>query len=77
MLRYRGTNLKYATFLPGDLTNCLSQNTDVVYTQGRYSCNNGPRNYVGTIIGATYTDFYYSCIDLDRWSSSNSNSLWQ
>jgi hypothetical protein len=36
----------------------------VVNTKRRYSCDNGPRNDVGTIVGAAHANFEYSGIDL-------------
>jgi hypothetical protein len=64
MLCYQDTDLEYATFLPGNLSDRLPEHTNVVNTKRRYSCDNGPRNNVGTIVGATYANFEYSGIDL-------------
>jgi hypothetical protein len=60
----RDTDLEYATFLPGNLPERLPEHTNVVNAKRRYSCDNGPRNDVGTIVGATYANFEYSSIDL-------------
>jgi hypothetical protein len=61
---YQDTDLEYATFLPGNLSDRLPQHTNMVNTKRGYSCDNWPRNGVGAIVGATYTNFEYSCIDL-------------
>jgi hypothetical protein len=61
---YQDTDLEYATFLPGNLSDRLPEHTNMVNTKRRYSCDNRPRNEVSAIIGATYTNFEYSCVDL-------------
>lgn len=61
---YQDTDLEYTTFLPGDLSDCLPEHTNMVNTKWRYSCDNRPRNDVGAIVGATYANLKYSCIDL-------------
>ena len=64
MQYHKNTNLEYATFLPGNLSDRLSKHTDVVNTKRRYSRDNRARDDVGTIVRATYANFEYSSIDL-------------
>ncbi len=58
------TDLENSTFLPGNLSDRLPEHTNVVNTKRRYPSDNGPRNDVGAIVGATYANFEYSSIDL-------------
>ena len=64
MVCYRDTNLVYATLLPGNLPNRLSEHTNVVYAKRRYPCDDGPRNGVGAIVSATHTNLQYGGVDL-------------
>ena len=61
---YKNAYLEYATFLPCNLPNRLPEHTNVVNTKRGDSCDNGPRDDVGTIVGATHANFEYSSIDL-------------
>jgi hypothetical protein len=74
MVCYRDTDLVYATFLPGNLPNRLSEYTDMIYAKRRYPCDDGPRNGVGTIVSATYTNLQYGSVDLVGSSLSSNDS---